>query len=631
MSDAVKTLRGYGREEVLANYDLIWAQVLDEDKPMIDTAIRSAAETLKPLIEEYRIRMPDGTIKWLQSAAVPRKTEDGAVILNGYWVDVTGHRDMEIELAEAKAAADAASHAKSSFLAAMSHEIRTPMNGVLGTLELLGLTRLDSEQRANVEVMRDSGRALLRIVDDILDFSKIEAGMLDLRPEPTALSDLVQGVRDVYSGAASGKKLLLTAETDVRISPAVTVDPLRLRQILNNFVSNALKFTMQGSVAIEARLVDSKDGIDTVSFTVTDTGIGISSENQKKLFQPFTQAENNTTRRFGGTGLGLAICRRLADLMKGRITIDSAPGRGTTMRLVVPLPHADPSQIARHDEAEALNVAILETRPPAPTPEVAAAQGTLILVADDHPTNRMLLKRQINLLGYAVETVKDGKEALDAWQSGRFGLLVTDCNMPELDGYELARAIRAAERGNGSARIPILAYTANAMEGEGEICLAAGMDGYLAKPVEMSALLRALDRWLPLPLAAGAEARETPRKAPMPATAATVSGPIDRAKLSEISLGDEAVEREILADFRRTAEEDAANLANALETGNCGDITRISHRLKGACRSVGAIDLAAISEQMEKAGRAGDLSAIDAAKDPLFREVERLCRHLEHL
>ena len=631
MSDAVKTLRGYGREEVLADYRLIWAQVLDEDKPMIDAAIRSAAKSLKPLIEEYRIRMPDGTIKWLQSAAVPRRTEDGAVILNGYWVDVTGHRDMEIELAEAKAAADAASHAKSSFLAAMSHEIRTPMNGVLGTLELLGLTRLDSEQRANVEVMRDSGRALLRIVDDILDFSKIEAGMLDLRPEATALSDLVHGVRDVYSGAASGKKLLLTAETDAHVSPAVMVDPLRLRQILNNFVSNALKFTMQGSVAIEARLVDSKNGIDTVAFTVTDTGIGISSENQKKLFQPFTQAESNTTRRFGGTGLGLAICRRLADLMKGVITIDSAPGRGTTMRLVVPLPHADPSQIARHDEGEALNAAILETRPPAPTPEVAAAQGTLILVADDHPTNRMLLKRQINLLGYAVETVKDGQEALDAWQSGRFGLLVTDCNMPELDGYELARAIRAAERGNGSARIPILAYTANAMEGEGEICLAAGMDGYLAKPVEMSALLRALDRWLPLPPTTGAEARDAPRRAPMSPAAATGAGPIDRAKLSEISLGDEAVEREILADFRRTAEEDAASLANALETGNCGDITRISHRLKGACRSVGAIDLAAISEQMEKAGRAGDLSAIDAAKDPLFREVERLCRHLEHL
>ena len=632
MSDAVKSLRGYSREEALADYRVLFDQVFEEDKSIIDRAINAACETSGQAVFEFRIQMPDGSIRWLQSGAVPTLVEDGSLMLNGYWVDVTQHHEMEDALEEARAAADAANRAKSSFLAAMSHEIRTPMNGVLGMLELLSLTQLDNEQRANVQVIQDSGRSLLLIINDILDFSKIEAGMLELRPEPTLIADVVYGVRDIYSGTASAKDLLLTATVDPRISPAVTVDPLRLRQILNNFLSNAIKFTAEGSVAINVELVERKDGTDIVRFAVTDTGIGISPENQKKLFQPFVQAEGDTTRRFGGTGLGLVICKRIADLMGGTIEMDSALGHGTTMMLRVALPIADPALITARDEGRSISATMLERRRAAPDADTAAAEGTLVLVADDHPTNRLLIKRQLGLLGYAAETAENGREAFEQWKTGRFSLIISDCHMPEMDGYELTRAVRAAERGNGGGRMPIIACTANVLEGEAEACLAAGMDGYLAKPVELPALLGLLDRWLPLPATSTAKERvKTAKSVNQHPSDDAVSSPIDQAKLAEVSLGDAAFERDMLTGFREAAETDREELTAALASDDYAEIAKISHRIKGASKTIGAMLLAEVSEQMERAGRAADPDAVATSREPLFSEMERLTKFLEPL
>ncbi|MCD6078004.1 MAG: sensor hybrid histidine kinase [Ramlibacter sp.] len=396
--------------------------------------------------------------------------------------------------------ANAANDAKSTFLATMSHEIRTPMNGLLGMLEMLSLTSLDASQRSAVKVIRESGKSLMRIIDDILDFSKIEANKLDIRPEPVRLKQLVTDICDAFAANASSKGLLLSARTDPRISPALLVDPVRLRQVLGNLISNAIKFTNDGEVYVTAELIERASGTDRIRFYVKDTGIGISGEDQQKLFAPYSQADLGTSRRYGGTGLGLAISQRLAELMEGSIDMVSELGAGTTMILDLPLRIADVALV----EPEPRSLAALPSGP-APLswePERPAAESGmpgLVLVVDDHPTNRMLLMSQVSALGYAAESAANGLEALHLWKSGRFSLVLTDCNMPQMSGYDLARSIRAAESGAVAGRCPILACTANAMSDEVLHCIEAGMDAYLVKPMDLNSLANELKRWLPAP------------------------------------------------------------------------------------------------------------------------------------
>jgi signal transduction histidine kinase/DNA-binding response OmpR family regulator len=620
LSRNTAAVRGVDPAELLANPDILEGTVDEHDRAGLAAAILVSEETMTPLSYDFRITDRSGALRWIRGSAAPQRAPDASIVWTGHWGDVTEQKRLEQELRESKEAADAASRSKSTFLATMSHEIRTPMNGVVGMLELLSLTRLDEEQHTTLGIVRESGRSLLRIIDDILDFSRIEAGKLELRPEPTRLASVVERVVNIYAGNASSKGLAFKRGVDPRLDVPVMVDPLRLQQILNNFVSNAIKFTSAGEVALHAEFIARRDGEEHVRFVVRDTGIGISPGEQARLFQPFSQASEETTARYGGSGLGLSICRRLAELMGGTVEMQSAVGMGTSMVVNLALPRVEATMQAAETPSAAEKPVI---RRDAPSVAQAEAEGTLILLVDDHPINRMVLLKQLNVLGYAAVAAEDGREALALWSHGRFGCVVTDCNMPEMNGYVLARRIRDAEAGHPGQRIPIIACTANALGGEAQHCFEAGMDDYLAKPVELARLAEKLERWLPHATAPWREVAWP--SAPLPAGD---GAPIDAAILDEISDGDADLAREVLARFHLHNDEDVATLLDGVRRVDAQAVVFAAHRIKGSSNTVGATALAEVCARLERSGHANDWTAIAATMAALEREIARLDAYL---
>ncbi|HZS87040.1 MAG TPA: MASE1 domain-containing protein [Chloroflexota bacterium] len=394
------------------------------------------------------------------------------------------------DLAQANAELEKASRAKSEFLATMSHEIRTPLNGVIGLTSLLQSTPLSPRQREYVGGIQASGEALLGLINDILDFSKIEAGQLSLERQPFDLGHLIGEVVDQFRGQARAKGLELSAHVDPAVPPLVLGDVGRLRQVLLNLVGNALKFTAQGAVGVQVGVVEeSAEGV-LLRITVRDTGIGIAPEAQARLFEPFTQADAATTRRYGGTGLGLAIAKRLVERMDGEIGVESALGQGSTFWVQLPLARA---------AAGVVPPAVrMQLGPVAPAPEVAES-GTRghILVAEDNAINRLVVVGLLQGLGYAVETAENGRQAAEAVGRGHYDLVLMDLHMPELDGFAATAAIRRDEAAEGKGRrVPIVALTADALPGDAEKSLVAGMDDHLTKPITPKRLATVVERWV---------------------------------------------------------------------------------------------------------------------------------------
>jgi adenylate cyclase len=441
--------------------------------------------------------------RWLRVSE--RATHDGGIV--GVYTDISRLKERQLELERANEAAEQASRVKSEFLAKMSHEIRTPMNGVLGMTDLLLETALDDEQRKFARTVQRSGEALLGIINDILDLSKIEAGKVELEEIPFDVRDVAQDVAELFGVRARAKGLAMHCEIADAMPPCVVGDPGRVRQILANLVSNAIKFTDVGEVSLRVAAGDTTvPGTLQIRFEVIDSGIGIPRDVQKRLFQPFSQADSSTTRKYGGTGLGLAIAKQLVEMMHGEIEVDSEAGRGCTFRFSLRLgraevreglPPAGASAVARERALAAAGAGGADgangTKGIAGAAGAAGAAASLrghVLLAEDNVVNENVAVTMLRQLGYSVEVARNGKQAVAAAALARYDAILMDCEMPEMDGFEASRQIRAAEQ--GGAHVRIIALTASALIGDRERCLAAGMDDYLTKPFRKEQLRRML-------------------------------------------------------------------------------------------------------------------------------------------
>jgi PAS domain S-box-containing protein len=632
---------------------------------------------------------------------------------------------MTMTLQEARAEAESSARAKASFLAAMSHEVRTPMNGVIGMVDLVLQTKLDDDQRFMLQTVRDSGEALITVINDILDFSKIEAGRLEIENAEFSIAKAIEDVALSLAPMTSKKDLTLVTAIDPDLPDVVMGDSVRLRQILSNLGSNAVKFSERGEIVLKAELKrGDDDSALQVIFTVRDEGIGISAEARERLFEEFQQADTSTTRRFGGTGLGLAICYRLTRLMGGEISVDSLLGVGSEFHCVLPFTPAErrsterpTSDLAglrilvisesdeqreaarrylefwkavvepatrlrdclqlfqaakkkgrpfdiivipqagqtlhvtalrqaftdaglvpyprfvvgrdnRTDSEELLKikeVTLVETSPlrraallkavavaagraspetdivpqpdlapvvAAPSVEEALAAGRLILVAEDHRSNQEVIRRQLNRLGYACEMAEDGAVALKMWQSKKYALLLTDCHMPNMDGFGLTAEIRKAEERSGF-HAPIIAITANVLQGEAERCLAAGMDAFLPKPVDLKTLGAALEKWIDGVEIVDRKAIYAPNSETPPV--------LDLAQMEEIFGGIDDSVREIFGVFIESVEPLLDEFQTALTAANHSQAREIIHKAKGAAANAGGRELAALMGEIEVA------------------------------
>jgi PAS domain S-box-containing protein len=650
--------------------------------------------------------------------------------------DVTERKHQQAALVTARAAAEAASQAKSDFLAHMSHEIRTPMNGVVGMVDILRETPLLPEQQRMLETVQQSALALLDILNDILDFSKIEAGKLQVESIPTHVLEVAQGAVQLVHAVSVGRAVQLSVFVVPALPQWFLCDPTRLRQVLLNLLGNAVKFSAaQGhgpaQVALRVEPCTLTTGLDGVRFSVRDNGIGMSAEVQQRLFQPFMQADESMARKFGGTGLGLSITQHLVELMGGRMSVHSTLGKGsefvvelalqacepgrklpalpslagawvvaitpdansfediaevvtayaqaagamvTTVTdlsaarsllqqqptrwadcvVLVPVNEATPTAALKlparvgvvrsilrgSDQFDAdirlasqpllqgdLLTAIAraknrwvpqvgpgvperrsKVRATAPTVEEAVQAQQLILLAEDNATNRKVMQQQLGLLGYSCEVAEDGAVALHLWQSqpGRYALLLSDCHMPVLDGFGLTAAIRAAEAQSGATRLPIIAVTANAMQGEAQRCFERGMDDYLSKPLRMQELSALLSKWVPGAGVAAASNQPVPER-PVQSTDGADPLPVWNPDTLRNLVGDDLdLLQDLLQEFLRNAQQQTSDIVAAAATQDTAKLADAAHTLKSAARSVGALALGELCQSLETTGRAGD-------------------------
>ncbi|MEN9309830.1 MAG: putative sensory/regulatory protein RpfC [Fibrobacterota bacterium] len=573
---------------------------------------------------ELRMRHKDGSWIWVhdRGRVVEWKAPGVPLRMSGTHSDITARKLMEAELVRSKREleeahrddvelarrAQEASKAKSEFVANMSHEIRTPMNGILGMVELLKATDLDAQQLRYLELVQSSGRALLDLISGVLDLSKIEARKLEFESVDFEIRALASELEAMFVEAARSKGLAFEVSIDRDVPARLRGDTRRIRQILVNLVGNALKFTLQGAVRVEIGLEGSEPGISDVRFTVSDTGIGIPVEARSRLFQPFTQVDGSTTRRYGGTGLGLAISRQLAEAMGGVIELSEAQGGGSRFSMVLPLVRPESTDFDVSAKVQGAGGVI---------------EGRRILVAEDNPVNQFFMAEVLKQLGCLPVVVPDGVAVLQALADDEFDVVFMDCQMPTMDGFEATRRIRNPTSPVRRHDVPIVALTANAFEDDRRRCLECGMDDYLAKPVRPESLMQAILRWT-----ASSLVIESPESDhPLEERTSAFDAGILRA-----NCGSDPDRQAVMAeDFLREAPVEIERLRRILSTDSWRSARVAAASFAKVAARLGAVEIVSMLASIEGSVEHGRRSAAQEQSEALPGALARLQARLEPL